>query len=153
MGRVSNRVASPPWGFYSMNTMLIQFILVAAMLVALYVTWKRARQNVISTREAIGWSVIWVGAGVVVALPDTASAVARIFGVGRGVDLVLYASVAVLFLLVFKVFIQHERMERMLTELVRLEALRMAKDELASSDEDEEGCGAGECCGGHCHET
>lgn len=126
--------------------MLIQIVLIIAMAVALVVTWTRVRQQVISLREAVAWSILWVGAALVVALPDTATIVARFFGVGRGVDLILYASVAALFLLVFKLFIQHERMERILTDLVRLEALRSAKDDLESS------CGDGEreCCGGGC---
>lgn len=126
--------------------MLIQIVLILAMVVALVVTWTRVRQQVISLREAVAWSILWVGAALVIALPDTATIVARFFGVGRGVDLILYASVAGLFLMVFKLFIQHERMERMLTDLVRLEALRSAKDDLESS------CGDGEggCCGGGC---
>jgi hypothetical protein len=40
------------------------------------------------------------------------------------VDLVVYASVAGLFFLVFKLFIQHERLERKLTDMVRRDALR-----------------------------
>lgn len=104
--------------------MLIQIILVAVMAIALYVTWRRVRQDVITVPEGIGWSVIWIAAAVVVLLPNVTTRVAQVFGVGRGVDLVLYASVAVLFLLVFKLFIQHEKLERKLTDLVRREALR-----------------------------
>lgn len=94
------------------------------MLLALWVTWRRARQRVIGKLEAAGWSVIWILAAVVVMLPNVASSLAQRVGVGRGVDLVMYASVAGLFILVFKLFIQHEKIERKLTEAVRQEALR-----------------------------
>jgi small membrane protein len=104
--------------------MLIQILLVVAMALALVVTWRRARQNVITVLEAIGWSVIWIAAAVVVLLPKVTTRIAEFVGVGRGVDLVLYASVATLFLLVFKLFIQHEKLERQLTDVVRHEALR-----------------------------
>lgn len=104
--------------------MIIQKIFLIVMLLALWVTWRRARQQVIGKREAAGWSVIWIGAAVVVMLPSVTSNLAARVGVGRGVDLVVYASVAVLFILVFKLFIQHEKIERKLTEAVRHEALR-----------------------------
>jgi hypothetical protein len=104
--------------------MLIQIILVSAMALALVMTWRRAVQNVIRVSEAIGWSILWIAAAVVVLLPGVTSRVADIVGVGRGVDLVVYASVAGLFFLVFKLFIQHERLERKLTDMVRRDALR-----------------------------
>jgi hypothetical protein len=103
--------------------MLIQIILVAAMALALVMTWRRALQEVIRVSEAIGWSLLWIAAAVVILLPSVTTRIAEIVGVGRGVDLVVYASVAGLFFLVFKLFIQHERLERKLTDLVRREAL------------------------------
>lgn len=103
--------------------MLIQYILVGLMLFALYVTWRRARQNVIRVSEALAWSLLWIVAAIVVLRPNVTTRLAQFFGVGRGVDLVLYASVAILFLLVFKLFIQHEKLERKLTDVVRREAL------------------------------
>lgn len=104
--------------------MLIQIVLIAILLVALYVTWKRARQNVIAPIEAILWSLLWIGAGVVIALPQTATLVANFFGVGRGSDFVIYGSVVALFFLVFKIFISLDRVERKITDLVRKDALR-----------------------------
>ncbi len=104
--------------------MLIQIVLIAVLLGALYVTWRRARQNVITLSEALLWSVLWIAAGVVIALPQTATLVANFFGVGRGSDFVIYASVVTLFVLVFKIFVAMEGLERKLTEMVRRDALR-----------------------------
>ncbi|HWQ99261.1 MAG TPA: DUF2304 domain-containing protein [Candidatus Methylomirabilis sp.] len=104
--------------------MLIQFVLVLALVLALAVTWKRAKQSVISWREALGWSVLWVIAGVIIILPQTTTTVANVFGVGRGVDFVLYASVITLFFLVFKIFLTLDRLERRLTDVVRKDALK-----------------------------
>lgn len=120
--------------------MLIQIILVVAMGTALVITWRRFTQSVIPFIEALGWSVVWIAAAVVTLLPDTATRVARIFGVGRGADFVLYAAVAGLFFLVFTLFIQHEKLERILTELVRREALE---------EIEEEACCSGGCCKDH----
>ncbi|MFA5185747.1 MAG: DUF2304 domain-containing protein [Patescibacteria group bacterium] len=104
--------------------MLIQIVLILVLLGALYVTWKRAKQDVITIIEALLWSVLWIAAGVVVLLPQTATLVANFFGVGRGSDFVVYGSVVTLFVLVFKIFISLDRVERKITDLVRKDALR-----------------------------
>ncbi len=104
--------------------MLIQFVLVASLVMALAVTWRRSVQGVISWREALGWSVLWALAAVVILLPQTTTTVANFFGVGRGVDFVLYASVVTLFFLVFKIFLTLDRLERRLTDVVRKDALK-----------------------------
>ena len=113
------------WEVFHINhDMLIQFFLVALMAFALSMTWRRFRERVIPLREAISWSVLWSVAAAAVLLPQVTTRIAKFFGVGRGVDLILYSSVAVLFIFVFKLFIQHEKLERSLTELIRREALR-----------------------------
>lgn len=104
--------------------MLIQFVLIAILVIALLVTWRRASQDVISRIEALIWSVVWVGAGVIVLLPQTTTVVAHFFGIGRGADFVIYGSVVALFVLVFKLCISLERMEHTITKLVQHEALK-----------------------------
>lgn len=104
--------------------MLIQFVLIAVLGIALLVTWRRASQDAISRVEALIWSVLWIGAGVIVLLPQTTTAVAHFFGVGRGADFVIYGSVVALFVLVFKLYISLERLERTITKLVQHEALK-----------------------------
>ena len=107
----------------------IQIILVGSLLFALYTTWKRQREAAISRREALAWSLLWVAASAVIILPQTTTEVANLFGVGRGVDLVLYASVAGLFFLVFRLFVSLDKMERQLTDIVRRAALKDLPEE------------------------
>lgn len=104
--------------------MLVQFVFLLVLFGAFFMTWRRARQQVISLREALSWSVLWIGAAVVVVLPQTASTVAHFFGVGRGADFVVYGSIIALFLLVFRVFIMLEQLERKLTQMVQRDALK-----------------------------
>jgi len=104
--------------------MPIQILLTLVLLIALAVTWKRAKENVIRKREAFLWSLVWIIAAVVILLPETTSFVANLLGVGRGVDLVLYASVVVLFFLVFKLFTSLDGLDKKLTDMVRKDALR-----------------------------
>ncbi len=104
--------------------MLIQILLVLGFVLALWITWKRYRQDVITLIEALGWSVLCVGGGVISLLPKLTEYLAAIFGVGRGVDLILYAAVAIQFFLIFKLFVSHEKTERLLTKLVQNGALK-----------------------------
>jgi hypothetical protein len=115
--------------------MPIQILLTIVLLIAIIITWKRAKEGVIRTREAVLWSLVWIIAAVVILLPETTSFVANMLGVGRGVDLVLYASVIVLFFLIFKLFTSLDRLEKLLTDIVRKDALRdLPKEENKKDD-------------------
>lgn len=104
--------------------MLVQFVFVPIVLAALFVTWRRAWQRVIRLWEALVWTLVWGGAAVTISLPSVSVRLAGLFGVGRGVDLIVYVSVALLYLLVFRLFVENVKAERALTLIVRREALR-----------------------------
>ena len=104
--------------------MLIQIILSLILLGALWLTWRRARQRAIRRGEALVWSALWIVGGVVIWRPEVTSRIAHFVGVGRGVDLVVYATIIILLILVFQLHVAHTRLERELTELVRRDALR-----------------------------
>jgi len=106
------------------------------MAAALVITWRRVRQRIIHVREAIAWSFVWIVASIIVLLPDITTRIANLFGVGRGVDVVIYASVAILFLLIFRLFLQHEKLERTISDLVRETALKDLKDRNVSEEGD-----------------
>ena len=74
--------------------MPIQFLLIVILLSAIVVTWKRLNEHAISLKETVLWTCLWLIAVVIVLLPNTTSIIARWVGIGRGVDLVVYASVS-----------------------------------------------------------
>lgn len=104
--------------------MWIQYVLLVALAATIVLTWYRASKQALRPFEAVGWTILWVGAVVVILLPGITTIFAERVGIGRGVDLVVYVSVFVLFLLVFHLHVVHDRMEKTITELVRHEALR-----------------------------
>ena len=104
--------------------MLIQFVLTCVLAVGVWLTWRRFRQQVIRLPEMCGWLALWVGAIVLVWRPGTSTVIAHLFGIGRGVDFVLYIAVSFLLISVFQLHIAHERLERTLTKLIRHEALK-----------------------------
>lgn len=103
---------------------LIQIFLVLALLAVLILTWRRSRQQAISRREAFAWSLVWIAAAVVVVRPEISTLLANTVGIGRGADLAIYFVMITLLVLVFNLYVQHHRLQREMTELVRKEALK-----------------------------
>lgn len=103
--------------------MLIQYLLILFVLFALSRLIARAKAHEITTREFLFWFFFWLCAAIVIAWPNSLNRFADILGVGRGVDVVLYAALVVLFYIVFRIFTRIERIERDITFLVRRKAL------------------------------
>ncbi len=103
---------------------MIQFLLLLVLFLAALLTWRRFRQHAIGLIEAFAWTLVWGIAAIFVIRPDTTTRLAHLVGVGRGADLVLYASVIALLILVFQLHVAHQRLERSLTELIRAQALK-----------------------------
>ena len=66
--------------------MIIQFLLTLIAIAGFALVWRRASQGVLSRIESLSWSVLWIAGVIVVWLPEVASRLARLVGVGRGVD-------------------------------------------------------------------
>ena len=107
--------------------MVIQFVLVIFFLFALFKVVNKFRASELKAWDAIGWAFFWIFAGVVILKPDTTYVLAGILGVGRGVDAIIYLTVAILFFLVFRIFIRLEKIERNLTKLTRQDSLKNVK--------------------------
>lgn len=69
------------------------------------------------------WLVFWALVILAAWLPGTATYLANRLGVGRGADLVTYASLAALFYLNFRLLVRLGKMEREITKIVRKVAL------------------------------
>jgi hypothetical protein len=78
-------------------------------------------------RPAAFWTILWGCAAAIVIRPTLASAVAHSFGIGRGADFVLYLGVTLGLYLAWASFVRYRRLEAMLTELVRAQALQGAR--------------------------
>lgn len=102
----------------------IQIFLLAVILFSLSRVYLRFREGVLSPSASVFWFVIWVGALVVVLMPQTTSRIAEVFGVGRGVDIIVYISLAILFYLVFRIYVMIEDLRREISFLIRHIAIK-----------------------------
>jgi small membrane protein len=104
----------------------IQILIVAFALFAIVKTVWQFKQGALTIAWLLFWMLFWLLAGVVAVLPQTTDVLAQLVGVGRGADLVIYASLIVLFYLVFRMYVKIEDTEREITRLVR----KLAIDDL-----------------------
>jgi len=73
------------------------------------------------------WLLIWTVALVAIFYPEQTTELARILGIGRGVDVVVYASIAILFYLVFRLHVYQENIRTEISQLIREVSLRDVK--------------------------
>jgi hypothetical protein len=109
---------------------LIQFFILVFALFALSRTLWQFKRRALTFVWFFFWFLFWIVVGFVAVLPQTTDIVARFVGVGRGADVVIYASLLVLFYLIFRVYIKIEQVEREVTGLVR----KLALDDLKEVD-------------------
>ena len=109
--------------------MLIQVIIIIAIVLILPRTFLQYRAKKIKLRELIFWTLFWLIVLVVALLPQTVNFVADYLGVGRGVDVAIYAAIIVLFYIVFRIFVRLDKLEKDITKIVRHLALKDKDDE------------------------
>lgn len=103
---------------------LIQIILILFFVGAIYKVFERKKTGDLSVRSSVLWIIFWIISGVVVLVPDSTFYLAKIFGVGRGADMVVYFSLAGLFFIVFRLMIKIEKLNREITSIVRDKAIK-----------------------------
>ena len=83
----------------------------------------------LTVRAGILWIALWTAAAVSIAHPETLVTIARVLGIGRGTDLVLYLSILFMFVAMFLIYLRFRRMDEQITRLVRHIAIREGMSE------------------------
>lgn len=103
---------------------VIQLVLIVVAGFGIFAAVQRFRRGGLSRLQLALWCVLWIAIIAVVFRPETASFLARMLGVGRGVDVIVYLSIVALFYLQFRMFGKLEDHERQITTLTRELALK-----------------------------
>jgi len=106
----------------------IQILLLVFLLFAISRVYLRAREGALRFGEILFWASIFALAIVGVVDPKFTNFLAVQLGIGRGVDLVLYLSIVLLFYLIFRTNVMLEDTRHEITKLVRKIALEEKKD-------------------------
>jgi hypothetical protein len=101
----------------------IQFVLLACALAAMTKVIHSYQQRRMRTLNFLFWTLLWIGTASIIVFPDSTSFVAHLLGIGRGADLIIYASLLMSYCLIFRIHLMHAHLEQEITELVRAIAL------------------------------
>jgi len=98
-------------------------------LLSLWTIWRITRDS--ERLRLFAWLLLWIAAAVCIANPRLVTLTARTLGIGRGADLLLYATALVMLAGFYLVVIQFRRLDRQVSQLVRYIAIREAEWEEA----------------------
>lgn len=105
----------------------IQIVIIVFALFAWSRAYLRFKDEKITSKEFIFWSLVWIVGIIIVMLPNTTFYLASLFGIKRGVDLIIYVSIVLLFYLVFRLYVKIETIEQDITKVVREIAISKGK--------------------------
>lgn len=113
--------------------MLIKYIIIIFSLFVVYKAGIKFKNKDISKREYFLWIFFWVMVIVATLMPKNIDKIAQFAGVERGVDLIVYLSIMVIFYLIFRILVSLEKIDREITTIVRKIALN--SKEIKKEDE------------------
>lgn len=95
-----------------LKLLIILFILFASSRVVL-----RYKNKEISYSGFLLWLCVWAVTLLAILLPDLSGKLAKILGIGRGVDSAFFIAILLLFYLTFRLYIKLDKIDRDLTTL------------------------------------
>ena len=113
---------------------LYQFILIIIAIGTLAFVYHRWRSKKTTPATFGLWIVAWIVVLYFAFNPNSSDPLAGIFGIGRGVDLLLVVGLILSLYLNFRLYIKFDDLNQQINELVRALAIR---DEITLDDEDE----------------
>lgn len=104
--------------------MVIQIVLGVFVIFAVSRVVVQVRQGNLSPISFLFWATLFSLALVGLFFPETLTNLARLAGIGRGVDVVIYLSIILLFYLVFRLHVMFEDLRQEIAKIIREIALR-----------------------------
>jgi small membrane protein len=106
---------------------LIQYLAVIFSVFAISRVFLRWKDKCVKATEFMFWCVIWGTVIAVSVFPGIFTWLSLTLGIGRGVDILLYGGMIVIFYLMFRLYVKSENQQQEITKLVREIALRTPK--------------------------
>lgn len=98
---------------------LAHIIIIVFTLFALSRLILRLKDKEIRFLEFVTWFLVWLGVLAIVFMPTLITSIEQILGVKKGIDFFASAGIVLLFYLLFRIYVQTEKMEQNLTKIVR----------------------------------
>lgn len=101
-----------------------QFIFVAIVLFIIYKTFGSYKKNNVSKQFIIVWLFFWTFILFILFDQQLLSGMAKIIGIGRGVDLAVYLSIILIFYIVYMLLVKIQQLENKITKIIREQAIK-----------------------------
>ena len=105
---------------------LFQIIAIAAVGLLLVLILAAVGRGWTTRREGLVWSLVFLAAGTAILWPRVTGVIAKVMGIGRGADLLLYCAVVTMMIGFLMTYSRLQRLRRELTLLVRQLAIERA---------------------------
>lgn len=106
---------------------IFQILILLFIVFVIYKAVQRLVKKEISGWLFSVWLIFWLILGAIASWPISISWLANFLGIGRGVDLVIYAALFIIFYVVFKINLRLGKLEKNLSQMARRAALEEAK--------------------------
>ena len=107
--------------------MILEVLVTLFALFALSRALMRLRKGTESFGSFLLWAVVWIGVIVIVLFPSITTYFARLVGIGRGIDLIVYVSILILFYSMYRIYAKLDSIQRDVTKVTREVAIKRAK--------------------------
>ena len=97
----------------------IQIIAIIFALFALSRAALRLKDKSINSIQFIFWGLIWTAVIIIAFVPNITGFISKILGIGRGIDVLIYIGIILLFYLIFRIYVKIDKVERNITKIVR----------------------------------
>jgi len=115
---------------------LIQIFLIILVILAIFNLIRRFKKNNLGLPSFISWLIFWCFVIFMTVYPESVNLLARVLGVGRGVDVVIYFAIIVIFYFIFYFLIRFKKIEDGITKIVR--EIAFLKDKANKKDDRKE---------------
>ena len=114
--------------------MWIQVVVSIFILFVLIRLFINVRERKITLKASLAWLIIWLSVLIVFWSPEIASRLAAFLGIGRGADLIVYIAIIVIIFLLYRIFVQIEKINRDISFIIRDIAKRHGENEKKDSN-------------------
>jgi small membrane protein len=102
-----------------MSISILQVLIALFALFAISRSYLRFKNGNATLSEFVGWCVLWVVMAVIVFIPAITKWPARLFGIQRGIDVIVYLGIVILFYSTYRIYSKIEKVEQDITKLTR----------------------------------
>ena len=104
--------------------MILQLVVVPFIIILLVQVWSEFKNSRLGLFWFFFWLAIWSGVGIIVFFPQVTVLLAKVLGIQRGVDSIIYLSVVTTFYLIFRLYLKISRLNQRISKLVQEDALK-----------------------------